>query len=324
MPIHPESGREARSLVVENADSGARLDAFLAAHLTGAVSRARIQRAIASGDILVNDREVKPSYKVREGDSVQVELPPTAPLEAVPEDIPLEILYEDGEIVVVNKPAGMVIHPGAGIDSGTLANALAYHFTQLSGSGGRARPGIVHRLDVGTSGLVVVAKTDRAHLKLAEQFEARSVFKSYLALVYGTIKEREGRIEAPITRDPHHRVKMAVRPEGRSALTLYRLCRQYAACALLEVEIKTGRTHQIRVHLAHIKHPVVGDSTYDSGRSHQIREPGLRAAVARLHRPFLHASRLSFDHPASGERLELMAPLAPELESVLSLLAREA
>jgi 23S rRNA pseudouridine1911/1915/1917 synthase len=219
----------------------------------------------------------------------------------------------------------MVTHPGAGVVSGTLANGLIYHFNRISHQpprrGGASRPGIVHRLDVGTSGLIVAAKTDRAHLSLAEQFESRTVLKSYVALVYGVVQEDSGRIEAPIGRDPRSRVKMAVTRDGRPALTLYRVVERFDEFTLLDVEIKTGRTHQIRVHLAHIKHPVVADSTYDAGRANTIKNAKLRAAIAKLDRPFLHAARLGFAHPASQERMEFTAPLPSDLQSLLDAIS---
>ncbi len=305
--------------------AGERLDSFLASQIAS-TSRSQIRRAIENGDITVNDQTVKPSYNIRTGEEIQVELLQPAPLEAAPEPIPLEIIFEDNEIIVINKPAGMVTHPGAGMNSGTLANALVYHFNllshQLPRRGGASRPGIVHRLDIGTSGLIVVAKTDRAHLSLAEQFESRSVYKSYLALVHGSLEKNEGRIEAPIGRDPRNRVKMAVRHpgQGRSALTLYRLVERFAEFTLLDVEIKTGRTHQIRVHLAHIKHPVVADSTYDGGRANSIKDTILRAAVAKFTRPFLHAAHLSFIHPVTGEKMEHTAPLPADLHLFLETL----
>ena len=247
----------------------------------------------------------------------------TAPLEAKPEDIPLNIVYEDGEIIVINKAAGMVTHPGAGVTSGTLANALVYRFQQqalqLPRRGGSSRPGIVHRLDVGTSGLIVVAKTDQAHLHLAEQFQSRTVRKIYSALVYGVVKEDEGKIEAPIGRDPRSRVKMAIRPagSGRDALSLYRVAERLEEFTLLDVEIKTGRTHQIRVHLAHINHPIVADPTYQAGRTNSLKNARLRAAIAKLDRPFLHAANLSFTHPATGEWVTFSVPLPEDLQNFL-------
>jgi 23S rRNA pseudouridine1911/1915/1917 synthase len=297
-----------------------RLDLFLVSQF-GGVSRSAIQRAINGGDLRVNGETVKPSHRITAGEVISGKLPSAPVIDAVPEDIPLDIVYEDEEIIVINKPAGIITHPGAGAASGTLANALVYYFNQISHQlprrGGTSRPGIVHRLDIGTSGLIVVAKTDRAHLSLAEQFESRSVTKSYTALVYGMMKEDSGKIEAPIGRDPRNRVKMAVIQGGRQALTLYRVVERFDEFTLLDVEIKTGRTHQIRVHLAHIKHPVVADSTYDAGRANAIKNVKLRAAVAKLNRPFLHAARLSFMRPTSGERVEFIAPLPDDLRAFL-------
>jgi 23S rRNA pseudouridine1911/1915/1917 synthase len=297
-----------------------RLDLFLASRFSE-TSRSAIQRAISGGDITVNGKTVKPSHRVRAGEEIAGEVPASPVIDAVPEDIPLDIVYEDEEIIVVNKPAGMVTHPGAGAASGTLANGLVFYLNQIGRQpprrGGASRPGIVHRLDVGTSGLIVVAKTDRAHLNLAEQFESRSVTKSYIALVYGVLNEDSGNIEAPIGRDPRNRVKMAVTRGGRQATTLYRVAGRFDEFTLLDVEIKTGRTHQIRVHLAHIKHPVVADSTYGGGRANSIKSAKLRAAVARLDRPFLHAARLGFSHPVTGDRMEFSAPLPGKLRAFL-------
>jgi len=303
-----------------------RLDLFLVSQSSGA-SRSAIQRAINGGDITVNGKAVKPSHRLSAGEKIEGEIPESPPIEAVPENIPLDIIYEDDEIIVINKPAGMVTHPGAGVVSGTLANGLVYHFNRISHQpprrGGVSRPGIVHRLDVGTSGLIVAAKTDRAHLSLAGQFESRTVLKSYTALVYGIVKEDAGRIEAPIGRDLRSRVKMAVAREGqgRNALTLYRVVKRFDEFTLLDVEIKTGRTHQIRVHLAHLKHPVVADSTYEAGRANTIKNARLRAAITKLDRPFLHAARLGFAHPTSEEKMEFTAPLPADLQSLLDAIS---
>jgi 23S rRNA pseudouridine1911/1915/1917 synthase len=297
-----------------------RLDLFLVSQFSG-VSRSSIQRAISNGDLRVNGGTVKPSYRVSAGEVIAGEIPSAPVIDAVPEDIPLDIVFEDEEIIVINKPAGMITHPGAGALSGTLANGLVYYFNQTSHQpprrGGSSRPGIVHRLDVGTSGLIVVAKTDRAHLNLAEQFESRGVEKRYTALVYGAVRENSGKIDAPLGRDPRNRVKMAVTRDGRQALTLYRVAERFDEFTLLDVEIKTGRTHQIRVHLAHLNHPVVADSTYDAGRANSVKNGALRVAIAKLNRPFLHAARLSFNRPVSGERLEFVAPLPVELREFL-------
>jgi len=308
--------------------AGTRLDTYLASQIP-TTSRSQVRRAIELGKVFVNEQPIlKPAYEVSAGENIQITLPETPPLEAKPEAIPLDIVYEDDEIIVINKAAGMVTHPGSGISSGTLANALVHNFQQqalqLPRRGGASRPGIVHRLDVGTSGLIVVAKTDRAHLHLAEQFQSRTVRKIYSALVYGVVKDDEGRIEAPIGRDPRSRVKMAIRPagEGRDALSLFRVVERFGEFTLLDVEIKTGRTHQIRVHLAHIKHPIVADTTYQAGRANSIKSARLRAAIAKLDRPFLHAARLSFQHPASGERVEFSVPLPDDLQHFLRLAAQ--
>jgi 23S rRNA pseudouridine1911/1915/1917 synthase len=301
-----------------------RLDLFLASRFSE-TSRSAIQRAISGGDITVNGKTVKPSHRLRAGEEIAGEIPAAPVIDAVPEDIPLDIVYEDEEIMVVNKPAGMVTHPGAGAASGTLANGLVYYLNRIGHQpprrGGASRPGIVHRLDVGTSGLIVVAKTDRAHLNLAEQFESRSVMKDYTAMVYGAVKDDSGKIEAPIGRDPRNRVKMAVTRDGRQATTLYSVVERFDEFSLLDVEIKTGRTHQIRVHLAHIKHPVVADSTYGAGRANSIKSAKLRAEAGRLDRPFLHAARLGFAHPVTGERMEFTAPLPAELRAFLDLVS---
>src|SRR5215210_4047731 len=298
-----EPEAEALAFVAAEADAGARLDAFLAARVEG-VSRSTLKRAIDDGDVLVGGRAAKPSLKLKGGEHVEVELPAPPPSEVEPEEIPLDIIHEDGEVVVVNKPSGLVVHPAAGVPSGTLANALAFHFGQLSG-GGSLRPGIVHRLDRDTSGVIVVAKTARAHESLSEQFRERTVFKSYVALVHGVTREERGRVEEPLARDPRNRTRMAVVRGGRAALSLWRVRRHFTRFTLLDVQIKTGRTHQIRVHLAWIKHPVGGDKT--------LPDPALRARIAALGRQFLHAERLGFHHPATGEWMSFTAPLPSEL-----------
>ena len=326
-PINPEGGAPdapaepgAETLAFEASaeDAGARLDAFLAARVEG-VSRSTLKRVIDDGDVLVGGRAAKPSHKLKAGERVEVELPAPPPSEVEPEEIPLDILHEDGEVVVVNKQAGMVVHPAAGVASGTLANALAFHFGRLHG-GGALRPGIVHRLDRDTSGVIVVAKTARAHEHLSDQFRARTVFKSYAALVHGVTREERGKVEEPLARDPRNRTRMAVVRGGRAALSLWRVRRRFTRFTLLEVQIKTGRTHQIRVHLAWLKHPVVGDETYGGGRDKTLADPQLRARVAALGRQFLHAERLGFHHPSTGEWLGFTAPLPPDLSGFLEAL----
>jgi len=306
---------------VEANGVGARLDSHLAS-LIADWSRARIHRLIEDGDVLVNARTVKPSYKLRAGDEIEVELVSTSSSEFAPENIPIEVVYEDADIIVVNKPAGMVVHPAAGISSGTLVNALAFHFQQLSMSAGRARPGIVHRLDKDTSGLMVVAKNESSHENLADQFRAREVFKSYVALVHGRVEQESGRIEEPIARDPSKRTRMSVVRGGRPALSLYRVRRRFERFTLLDVEIKTGRTHQIRVHLQWLKHPVVGDAVYGGGRDNTVTDARLRARIAALNRQFLHAEQLGFRHPRTNELMRFTAPLPVELANLLDDLGR--
>jgi 23S rRNA pseudouridine1911/1915/1917 synthase len=303
---------------VDETDANTRIDAYLAERVSG-WSRSRLQKLIEDGDVLVNDAASKSSYKLRAGDEIEAELTPSVSASFAPENIPLDIVYEDPSIIVVNKAPGLVVHPAAGVPSGTLANALAFHFEQLSQSAGTVRPGIVHRLDRDTSGLMVVAKTDDAHEKLADQFRAREVFKSYLAFVHGRVSPERGRIEQPIARDPRNRARMAIVRGGRPALSLFKVNRTFERFTLLDVEIKTGRTHQIRVHLAAIKHPVVGDKTYGGGRENTIASPKLRAALRTLDRQFLHAAHLGFRHPATGDSMRFSAPLPADLESLLNV-----
>jgi len=309
------SDNNTRVFKVSEADAGARLDAYLATQIDG-WSRARLQRLIEAGDVLVNGNLAKPSYRVSADDEVEVELTPAPATNFIPENIPLEVVFEDDHVIVINKPAGLVVHPAAGIHSGTLANALAYHFQQLSNAGS-IRPGIVHRLDKDTSGLLVVAKTESGHENLSDQFRAREVFKSYVALVYGVVKQESGRIEQPIARPPRNRTRMAIVPGGRGALSLYKVRRSYNSFTLLDVELKTGRTHQIRVHLSWLKHPVVGDELYAGGRDNNVQDVQLRARIRKLKRQFLHAEQLAFRHPRTGERLRFVAPLPAELGDLL-------
>jgi len=297
--------------------AGERLDAFLAAQIEG-WSRSRLQRLIEDGEVLVNGRIVKPSYKLHANDEIEVELTILPSTQFVAEDIPINVIHEDEDLIVVNKPAGMVAHPAAGVTSGTLANALAFHFQRLSSTGGEARPGIVHRLDKGTSGLLVVAKTERAHEHLSDQFRSREVLKSYLALVHGPVEADTGRIDQPIARDRRHRTRMAIVRGGRPALSIYRVRERFDRFTLLDVELKTGRTHQIRVHLAWIKHPVVGDEVYGSGRDKTVADPQLRSEIAKLGRQFLHAERLGFRHPGTQEQMLFRAPAPLELQNFLA------
>ena len=310
---------ETVSFKIESDKAGSRLDAFLASQIEG-WSRARLQRLIENEDVLVNGKSSKPSYKLREHDEVEVELIAPATDAFVPENIPIEIVYEDDTLVVVNKSAGLVVHPAAGTPSGTLANALAYHFQNLPGGGTGVRPGLVHRLDRDTSGLMVVAKTDAALENLSDQFRDRTVYKSYVALVHGRLASNSGKIDQPLARDPSNRTRMAVVRGGRNALTLYRVRQGFDRFTLLDVELKTGRTHQIRVHLAWLKHPVVGDETYGAGRDNTIQDTRLRARVRSLNRQFLHAEKLAFTHPKTGEWMKFEAALPEALVELLASL----
>jgi 23S rRNA pseudouridine1911/1915/1917 synthase len=302
---------------VDSESAGSRLDAYLAAKIPD-WSRARLQRLIDDEDVLVNSKRAKPSYKLRVSDEIEVELIASASTSFIPEDIPLEVIYEDDTVAVVNKPAGLVVHPAAGINSGTLANALAFHFQQLPESGEVPRPGIVHRLDRDTSGLMVVAKTESALEKLADQFRDRTVFKSYLALVHGRVEAETGKIDQPLARDPSNRTRMAVVKGGRQALSLFQVRRRYQRFTLLDVELKTGRTHQIRVHLSWLKHPVVGDETYGGGRDNSIQDARLRARIRNLGRHFLHAEQLGFVHPVTQSPMQFTAPLPSGLSQLLN------
>lgn len=292
----------------EPSDTGQRIDHWLHARLPE-YSRSRIQEWIKSGRVRVNGAAVKTSYTLHANDAIEVEPADPPPLHAAAEDIALKILYEDEDLVAIDKAAGMVVHAGAGVHSGTLVNALLHRFSTLSGVGGPLRPGIVHRLDRFTSGVMLVAKNDAAHQKLAAQFSGREVEKVYLALVHGALKNERGRIEKPIARDPVQRARMTARlAEGRTAWSEYRVLRRFQEFTLLEVRIGTGRTHQIRVHLASIRHPVVGDTLYGA------------PAQPLLGRYFLHAHRIRFHLPSTGEEKVIESPLAPELDAWLGTL----
>ena len=315
-------------------DAGKRLDQFLVTRLES-VSRARVQELIAEGKVLVNDSAAKASHKLRGGERVSV-LGQAArpPLRAIPEEIPLDILYEDDDLAVINKPAGMMVHAGAGAtedqrNRGTLVNALLHHFASLSGVGGELRPGIVHRLDKETSGLIVVAKNDAAHRKLAAQFARREVKKTYIALVHGSVKRERGTISQSISRDRVRRTRMTTRGTGgREAVSHYKVMRRldtgFGKFTLLEVKIDTGRTHQIRVHLASLGHPVVGDALYGAPR--ELRQSRKRGATGSpeipisLPRNFLHAAQLELQHPQTAEVIALKSPLPKELQEFLAKL----
>ncbi len=273
------------------------------------LSRSRAQSLIEDGLVLLNGRSCKRSDGVRPGDAIRFVMPEAKPIELIPENIPLDVLYEDGDICVVNKPRGMVVHPAVGNESGTLVNALLYHFGDLSSIGGEIRPGIVHRIDKMTSGLLVVAKNDLAHERLARQFADHSAHRSYIALVAGNIREDTGTVDAPIGRHPTERKRMAVVPGGRRAVTHYRVLHRFSAVTVLALELETGRTHQIRVHMAHIHHPVVGDQVYSNGKN----SLGMEGQA-------LHGWRLQLRHPVTGEHMSFTAPLPEDMQRALKRL----
>jgi 23S rRNA pseudouridine1911/1915/1917 synthase len=288
-------------------DRGKRLDQFLRERLPQ-FSRSRLQDWIEQGRVLVDGAPQKRSHLLKGAERIQVQPGELPPLRATPEDLPLEILYEDADVIAVNKPAGMVVHTGAGRHSGTLVNAVLHRFGRLSSVGGELRPGIVHRLDRFTSGVILIARNDLTHRHLAEQFAARQVEKIYVALVHGRVKKERGRIDTPIARDPVRRVRMTARlAHGRQAITSYQVLKRFEKFTLLEVKIGTGRTHQIRVHLASVGHPVVGDKLYG-------------APAGTLGRYFLHARQITFTSRRSGERITVSAPLPGDLESYLAAL----
>ena len=309
------------SFTVSAEFDGQRLDRVLVA-LLGDFSRSQIQRLISEhhvglqrpGPKGARSHEAKPNLVVREGDQVSIDMPAATAATVSSEALPLDIVYQDSDLAVLNKPAGMVVHPSAGHASGTIVNALLHHLTDLSGVGGELRPGIVHRLDRGTSGLMVIAKNDAAHHELARQFQDHEIEKEYIALVWGVVQAGR-RIEAAIGRDPTNRLKMSTRASrARHAVTRITRAHRLPGVTLCQVAIYTGRTHQIRVHLSAIGHPIVGDSTY--GGVHR-RVPGDIRAVQRLSRPFLHSARLAFTHPSDGRRMQFIAQLPDDLKAVL-------
>jgi 23S rRNA pseudouridine1911/1915/1917 synthase len=327
-----ESGRISIAVAIE--DAGQRLDSFLASRLD--VSRARVQELIAAEKILINDSPAKGSLKLRGGEHITV-LAPAArpPLRAIAEEIPLDIVYEDDDLAVINKPAGMMVHAGAGAtddarNRGTLVNALLHHFATLSAVGGEIRPGIVHRLDKETSGLIVVAKNDDAHRKLAAQFADREVSKTYVALVHGRVQKDRGTISASISRDRVRRTRMTTRQAGgREAVSHYLVSRRldtpFGKFTLLEVKIDTGRTHQIRVHMASLGHPVVGDTLYGAPRelnAESKQKKGSTHPALRLRRNFLHAAHLELAHPQTGKQISFDSPMPPELRDFLTSLEK--
>ena len=298
--------------IVKNEDKGKRLDRYVTEQ-NAEITRTAVQRLIDEKNILVNGKEQKASYKVNENDVVEVEIPEPKKIEIKAENIPIEVIYEDSDIVVVNKPKGMVVHPGNGNLDGTLVNAImAKCGDSLSGIGGEIRPGIVHRIDKDTSGLLIVAKNDKAHVNLSEQIKAHKVKKTYIALVRGVVRENEATIDMPIGRSKTDRKKMAVCKDGKNAITHIKVLKRWEHYTLLQVNIETGRTHQIRVHLSYIGYPIIGDYTYSNGKN----EFGVVGQC-------LHAQKLEFKHPRTGEVLKLEAELPKYFKDVLEKLDKE-
>lgn len=307
-------------IAVDMNEFGNRLDRVVAAHLNGC-SRSQISHLIRRGDVRVNNSQKKSSYCVKPGDRITGRIPNPESVALQAEPIEIDILFEDKDIIVVNKKAGMVVHPAPGHMTGTMANALLYHCPDIEGTGGEVRPGIVHRLDKDTSGLIVVAKNQSAHIRLCSQFEKRTVHKEYLTLVYGEIGQDSGTIELPIGRHPSDRTKMAVveGDKGRHAVTLWRVEKRFEGLTVLGVVLKTGRTHQIRVHCASMHHPIVGDGVYGSPKAFRNfkKKPQILNLLKSADRQMLHAHRMSFIHPVSGEIISFEAPLPEDMTVLL-------
>lgn len=297
--------------ISEEQDTGIRVDVFVAGRLPEH-SRSGVQKLIEEGNITINGKNIKTNYKTKAGDCIKVEIPEPVTLEVQPEDIELDIVFEDSDIAIINKPQGMVVHPAAGNYTGTLVNAILSKCSDLSGINGVIRPGIVHRIDKDTSGILVIAKNDRAHRLLSEQIKDHSMKRRYIALVEGNLKEDQGRIDQPIGRDPKHRKKMAIVKDGRNAITHYTVLERFSGYTLIEARLETGRTHQIRVHMASIGHPLVGDPVY-----------GIKKQKFKLQGQALHARMLGFVHPGTGEYAEFSSALPLYFEELLSHLRKE-
>ena len=311
-----EAEGEVCELVVED-DPGARLDVYLAERLE--TSRSRIVQLLDAGHVLLNGEVPKKREVPVRGDRISVRLPPAVPSHITAEEIPLAIVHEDADLVVIDKPAGMVVHPAPGHRGGTLVNALLHAVDDLSGIGGVARPGIVHRLDKDTSGLLIVAKNDVAHRKLSDDLRRRLIRRRYLTAAWGHLSEPILTVDAPVGRSPNDRKRMAVLEDGRRAVTRFRVVESWPAADLLQAQLETGRTHQIRVHLMHLGHPVVGDTVYGAGRERGFSGTSRAWALElarRTPRQFLHAAELRFRHPRTGEEMGFESPLPPDLEAV--------
>ncbi len=314
-------------IIVAADESGQRLDKFLQLKLTD-ISRSQIQNLIIQEHILINNLCVKTGYKLKNGDVISLDFPEKSVSHLSPENIPLDIKYEDDYLLVINKPSGMVVHPGAGNFSGTLVNALLYHCNSLSSSNGPLRPGIVHRLDKNTSGLLVIAKNDKIHSLLQKQFETRDIIRTYIALVWGRPVAKEGEIDTFIARSRRDRKKMAVSEfKGKQAITTYKLIKDYKYLSVLELKLKTGRTHQIRVHLNHINLPVFGDPEYNGRKTQLRRFPSYlqkrgMALLRGIDRQALHAKKLSFIHPHNNERVNFESDLPDDIAKIINSIGR--
>ena len=315
---YPNTKGKSFSILVTVKDHGKRIDQFLA-ETDFNLSRSQAKHLIGQTSILLNQKPVKPSARLKTGDMISGSLPEPQPLSLTPEPVPLNVLYEDASIIVVNKPPGLVVHPAPGNPSGTLVNALLFHCKDLSGINGALRPGIVHRLDKETSGVMVVAKDDESYRQLTRQFKNRIVEKVYLAIAYGNMKEDEGLIDAPIGRHPDQRKKMSIRTKkGRIALTRWKVLERFGSFTFLEIYPQTGRTHQIRVHLSSIGHPLLGDPLY--GRKGTVQNLKSRECIKKMNRQALHAHQLQFNHPHTGERVQFFAPIPQDIKETLNCL----
>jgi 23S rRNA pseudouridine1911/1915/1917 synthase len=323
LPQSPGLGPQSHTLHVSAEDAGTRLDKYLASRLPD-LSRSQLQRLIQEGQVQTSRGQPTSSWRVQGGECITVWVPPPRPARPAAEEIPLHIIYEDEALLVINKPPGLVVHPAPGHHGGTLVNALLFHCTTLSGVGGEVRPGIVHRLDKDTSGLLLVAKHDRSHRQLAAQLEARRLQRRYIALVRGHMPAAQGTIDAPIGRHPRQRKKMAVvQQHGRRACTHYEVLETWGPISMLRLSLDTGRTHQIRVHLAHVGRAVVGDPVYGAATCRLPGHPALEQALRAFPRQALHAAQMRFQHPANGEWMEFTAPLPDDVSGLITQLRQE-
>ncbi len=321
-PCHSVGSVSEHRFEVSQQDVGSRLDVFLS-RMDLELSRNQVQRLIENNHIQVNDKPQKASYRLRPGEQVSVYLPPPPPPELTPEPLPLQIIFEDEHLIGINKPPDLVVHPASSHRKSTLVHGLLHHCDHLADLGGPLRPGIVHRLDKDTSGIIVVAKNNAAYRHLSSQFKEKSIYKEYTALVHGRLRQSSGEFTAPIQRHPKNRKKMGIIAGGRDAFTSWWLEMMFGEVSLVKVVIKTGRTHQIRVHFAHAQHPVVGDATYGGKkRVRSMENPLVRGRLSKVRRQMLHARRLMLEHPATGERLDLSAPMPEDMRDLLEFLRK--